>query len=61
MKNFSILGYGHIGKVHEQAIRETENANLISIIDFNLPSDLDAVTYSTLESFLQEDTPLLIH
>ncbi|MBS7333455.1 Gfo/Idh/MocA family protein [Faecalibacter bovis] len=56
MKNFSILGYGHIGKVHEQAIRETENANLISIIDFNLPSDLDAVTYSTLESFLQEDT-----
>ena len=56
MKNFSILGYGHIGKVHEQAIRGTENANLISIIDFNLPSDLDAKTYSTLESFLQEDT-----
>lgn len=55
MKNFSILGYGHIGKVHEQAIRGTENANLISIIDFNLPSDLDAITYSTLESFLQED------
>jgi glyceraldehyde-3-phosphate dehydrogenase/erythrose-4-phosphate dehydrogenase len=24
MKNFSILGYGHIGRVHQQAIEETE-------------------------------------
>lgn len=56
MKNFSILGFGHIGKVHQQAILESENAQLISIIDFNLPSDLGVKTYSTLESFLNEDT-----
>jgi len=56
MKNFSILGFGHIGKVHQQAILESENAQLISIIDFNLPSDLNVKTYSTLEGFLSEDT-----
>lgn len=56
MKNFSILGYGHIGKVHEQAILQAENANLISIIDFELPAELGVKAYSTLESFLQEDT-----
>jgi UDP-N-acetyl-2-amino-2-deoxyglucuronate dehydrogenase len=56
MKNFSILGYGHIGKVHQQAILESENAQLISIIDFELPSDLGVKTYTALESFLQEDT-----
>ena len=56
MINFSILGYGHIGKVHEQAINETDNTQLVSIIDFELPSDLGVKTYSTLESFLQEDT-----
>lgn len=55
MKNFSILGYGHIGKVHEQAILQAENANLVSIIDFNLSSDLGVQTYSTLEGFLQDD------
>lgn len=55
MKNFSILGYGHIGKVHEQAILASDNANLISIIDFELPSGLGVKTYSTLEIFLQED------
>ena len=55
MKKFSILGYGHIGKVHHQAILESELAELVSIIDFELPSDLNVKTYSTLESFLQED------
>ncbi|MFV0143217.1 MULTISPECIES: Gfo/Idh/MocA family protein [unclassified Empedobacter] len=55
MKNFSILGYGHIGRVHQQAIEETENAHLISVIDFNLPEDLPFKGYSTLESFLNED------
>ena len=55
MKNFSILGYGHIGRVHQQAIEETENAQLISVIDFNLPEDLPFKVYSTLESFLNED------
>ena len=56
MKNFSILGYGHIGKVHEQAIRASENANLVGIIDFELPSDLDVKGYTALETFLNEDT-----
>ncbi|MGV0922342.1 Gfo/Idh/MocA family oxidoreductase [Empedobacter tilapiae] len=55
MKNFSILGYGHIGRVHQQAIEEAENAQLISVIDFNLPEDLPIKGYSTLESFLNED------
>ena len=55
MKNFSILGYGHIGRVHQQALEETENAQLISVIDFNLPEDLPFKGYSTLESFLNED------
>ncbi len=55
MKNFSILGYGHIGRVHLQAIEEAENAQLISVIDFNLPEDLPFKSYSTLESFLKED------
>ncbi|MDM1548162.1 Gfo/Idh/MocA family oxidoreductase [Empedobacter falsenii] len=55
MKNFSILGYGHIGRVHQQAIEETENAQLIAVIDFNLPEDLPFKGYSTLESFLNED------
>lgn len=55
MKNFSILGYGHIGKVHLKAIEETENAQLISVIDFNLPEDFLFNNYSTLESFLKED------
>lgn len=55
MKNFSILGYGHIGRVHLQAIEEAENAQLISVIDFNLPEDFPFNNYSTLESFLKED------
>ncbi|GGE92679.1 Predicted dehydrogenase [Chishuiella changwenlii] len=55
MKNFSILGFGHIGRVHQQAIEEAENAQLISIIDFNLPEDLSVKGYSTLEGFLIED------
>jgi UDP-N-acetyl-2-amino-2-deoxyglucuronate dehydrogenase len=55
MTKFSILGYGHIGKVHHQAIIASELAELSSIVDFDLPSDLGIKTYSTLESFLQED------
>ena len=55
MINFSILGYGHIGRVHQQAIEEVENAQLIAIVDFNLPDDFPLKSYSTLESFLIED------
>lgn len=55
MKNFSILGFGHIGRVHQQAIKEAENAQLISVIDSNLPEGLSVKGYSTLEAFLIED------
>src|SRR5690606_17087820 len=57
MLKFSLLGYGHIGKVHRQAIEETEGAKLVSIIDMNLQDeDLGIKTYTTLESFLSEDS-----
>lgn len=56
MINFSILGYGYIGKVNHKAILNSEGAELVSIIDIDLPSDLGLKTYSTLECFLQEDT-----
>lgn len=56
MLKFSILGYGHIGKVHRQAIEETEGAELVSIIDMNLQDENTGVhTYKTLESFLNTD------
>ncbi len=55
MKNFSILGLGHIGRVHQQAILDAPNAQLISVIDYNLPEDISVKAYNTLESFLTED------
>lgn len=57
MLKFSLLGFGHIGKVHKQAIEETEAAQLVSIIDINAhEEDLDLPVFKTLESFLEEDT-----
>lgn len=57
MLKFSLLGYGHIGKVHRQAIEETQGAELVSIIDMNLhDEDLGIASYTTLESFLSADT-----
>ena len=57
MLKFSLLGYGHIGRVHKQAIEDTEGAELVSIIDMNLQNeDLGIKTYTTLESFLSTDT-----
>lgn len=56
MLKFSLLGYGHIGKVHRQAIEDTEGAELTSIIDLALPEDEPGIkTYRTLESFLNND------
>lgn len=59
MTNFSILGFGHIGRVHYEAIKETEDANLIAIVDLHKP-DIDeeeqAKCYDTLEEFLLQDT-----
>lgn len=56
MLKFSLLGYGHIGKVHQQAVLETEGAELISIIDPIKPKGLDLKIYSSLEEFFQKDT-----
>lgn len=56
MLKFSLLGYGHIGKVHQQAVLETEGAELISIIDPIKPEGLDLKIYSSLEEFFQKDT-----
>lgn len=57
MLYFSLLGNGHIGKVHKQAIEDTEGAQLISIIDVaNSSDDSNAVFYSSLEDFLEKDT-----
>lgn len=56
MLKFSLLGFGHIGKVHKQAIEETEGAELVAIIDVNLKeSDADLPLYKTLEEFLEKD------
>lgn len=55
MLKFSLLGYGHIGKVHKQAIEETSGAKLISIIDMELSEPLEIKTYTTLENFLEAD------
>lgn len=57
MLNFSLLGFGHIGKVHKKAIEETQGAKLVSIIDIDLEDDsLGVQIYKSLESFLEEDT-----
>lgn len=56
MLKFSILGLGHIGKIHKNAIEETKGAQLVSIIDINYQNDeLNIPIYTTLESFLNED------
>ncbi|MFV0305129.1 MAG: Gfo/Idh/MocA family protein [Moheibacter sp.] len=56
MLKFSILGLGHIGKIHKNAIEETKGAQLVSIIDINYQNDeLNTPIYTTLESFLNED------
>jgi UDP-N-acetyl-2-amino-2-deoxyglucuronate dehydrogenase len=56
MLKFSLLGYGHIGKVHKQAIEETIGAELVSIIDINIKKDdVDLPIYTSLEDFLDKD------
>lgn len=56
MLKFSILGLGHIGKIHKNAIEEIKGAQLVSIIDINYQNDeLNTPIYTTLESFLNED------
>lgn len=57
MLKFSLLGYGHIGKVHKKAIEETQGADLVAIIDKKIEGEnLNIPTYVSLESFLENDT-----
>lgn len=57
MLNFSILGYGHIGRVHKSAIEETHKAKLISIIDSAIISENQEIpVYNSLRQFLETDT-----
>ncbi|MDK7375799.1 MULTISPECIES: Gfo/Idh/MocA family protein [Weeksella] len=60
MIKFSILGFGHIGKVHYQAIKETVGAKLVAIIDLVEPileeSTANIDYYTSLEHFLENDT-----
>lgn len=57
MLKFSLLGYGHIGKVHKQAIEETKGAELVSIIDLVLQKEeVEIPVYASLDAFLQNDT-----
>lgn len=57
MLKFSLLGYGHIGRVHRNAIENTESTELISIIDPILEKDeTGPKIYHSLDEFLKEDT-----
>ena len=57
MLKFSLLGYGHIGKVHKKAIEETQGADLVAIIDKKIEGEnLNIPTYDSLENFLENDT-----
>lgn len=56
MLKISLLGFGHIGRVHRNAIEETEGVELVSIIDINYEDQESAIPiYKTLENFLEED------
>src|SRR5690606_6100799 len=56
MLKISLLGFGHIGRVHRNAIEETEGVELVSIIDINYEDQEFALPiYKTLENFLEED------
>lgn len=56
MINFSIIGLGHIGKVHKKAIEETKGAKLIAIIDpLCKQEDYACKVYKSLEDFLIND------
>lgn len=56
MLKFSLLGFGHIGRVHKAAIDETPGAKVVSIIDINYQDETQELPiYRTLESFLETD------
>lgn len=56
MLKISLLGFGHIGRVHKNAIDETEGVELVSIIDIDYEDEESPIPiYKTLESFLTED------
>lgn len=47
---FALIGYGHIGKVHREAINHLENAALVAIIDPE-PIDVDLPHFYDFDSF----------
>lgn len=57
MLNFSIMGFGHIGRVHKKAIEETTDAKLISIIDSKFSGENPGVpVYGSIQEFLENDS-----
>lgn len=57
MLKFSLVGFGHIGRVHKQAIEETKGAELVAIIDINISENESKIPiYKNLDTFLKEDT-----
>lgn len=56
MLKFSLLGYGHIGRVHQKAIEEVKKCQLISIIDSAFNQTPEGVTiYKSVDDFLKND------
>jgi predicted dehydrogenase len=56
MMKFSILGYGHIGRVHKKAIEQTAGAELISIVDSAFEGENPGVpVFDSLQNFLKTD------
>ncbi len=60
--SFSVVGFGRIGQRHAKIIQEYTQAELIAIVDtnenqFKIATDLelDAVFYSTIETFIKQD------
>ncbi|ANI89829.1 oxidoreductase [Arachidicoccus ginsenosidimutans] len=54
--NFSIIGFGHIGKIHKAAIEQTANARLISVVEHLALQENDVLHYASLDDFLQKDS-----
>lgn len=48
---FALVGYGHIGKVHAEAIHKIENAELVAVID-SQKVEIGIPHFTDLESFV---------
>lgn len=57
MLKFSLLGFGHIGRVHKKAIEDTTGVTLISIIDSDFKGESSEIpVFTSLDEFLEKDT-----